>query len=80
MKGEQRIGDWKVICDRTGFECWASETVLEWNGLRVRRQSAEQRHPQDFVRGVPDNPTVPFTRPESADVFIATNAVRAEDL
>lgn len=80
MKGDARLNDHLIICDRTGFKCWASETVLEWNGLRVRRQSAEPRHPQDFVRGVKDNPTVPFTRPATADVFLATNAVRAEDL
>lgn len=30
----------------------------------------ETRHPQDFLRVPPDNPAVPWTRPESADVFL----------
>ncbi len=61
-----RPGDWWTICDRTGFQVYASDTVQEWNGLRVRRQSYEERHPQDFVRGIGDDQTVPFARPDSA--------------
>jgi hypothetical protein len=65
---EQRIGDWRVICDASGIKCWASETVLQWNGLRVLRRFADlSRHPQDFVRGIPDKPQVPWTRPEPSD-------------
>lgn len=52
------------ICQRTGFKVKASELIREWNGLWVRRQSAEPRHPMlDFPapRGerVRDNATGP---------------------
>lgn len=31
----------------------------------------EPRHPQDYVRGIPDNPGgLPWTRPEPPDVFV----------
>lgn len=71
--------DWKVICDLSGFEVMASETVKRWDGLRVIRRFNEPRQPQDFVRGVRDNPAVPWTRPEQPDQFI-TEPVRPEDL
>jgi hypothetical protein len=76
---EAHKGDWNVICDLSGFKCKASETVLRWDGLRVLRRFSEGRQPQDFVRGVRDNPGVRWTRPEAADTFISS-PVRPEDL
>jgi hypothetical protein len=75
-----RPGDWWVICERTGFMVYASETVKEWTGHIVRAQSFEEQHPQDFVRGVPDYQAVPFARPEATDVFLTANEVTREDL
>lgn len=55
-----RHGDYKVICDRTGFTYWRSECVKQWDGLIVHRSHAEKRHPQELIRprretfGVPD--------------------------
>jgi hypothetical protein len=72
--------DWKVVCDRSGFECMASETVLTWDGLRVLKRFAEPRHPQDFLKGVKDNPSVPWTRPEQPDVFLDPGDVTPESL
>lgn len=74
------LGDWKCICDISGFECLASETVLRWDGLRVLKRFSETRQPQDFVRGVRDNPAVPWTRPEQADTFLEPGGVTAESL
>lgn len=68
-------GDPWVICDRTGMKVRMSQTRKEWNGLRVRKESWEPRHPQDFVKGVPDNQSVPDARPEPADTFLTTNQV-----
>lgn len=69
-----------VICDRTGFKVPYSDTVKEWNGLRVRKRSYESRHPQDFVKGRKDVQTVPDPRVESEDVFLEVNEVTVEDL
>lgn len=63
-------GTWAAICDRCGFR-YASDLLKEdWQGLRLCRKCYEPRHPQEFVRGVPDNPAPPWTRPEPADLFV----------
>lgn len=74
------LGDWNVVCDLSGFECKASETRLRWDGLRVLARFWEARQPQDFVRGVADNPAVPWTRPETPDVFLNVGDVTVSDL
>lgn len=83
MSGEQRLGDWRFICDLSGFEGWASESALTWDGKRVlRRFLGEEavRHPQDLVRGRVDKQSVPWSRPEATDTFLGVNDVTAEDL
>lgn len=66
---EYRDGDHRAICDRCGFKYYASQLTLEWTGLRVCHKCWEPRHPQDFVRGIPDKQTPPWTRPQPPDVF-----------
>ena len=63
------MSTWKVVCDRTGTDIWASDSVREWNGLIVDRRHADERHPQDFVRGKKDRQRVRDPRPEPTDVF-----------
>jgi hypothetical protein len=55
--------------DRTGFKTPAENTVKEWTGRIVRNKSYEPRHPQDFVRGVRDDQSVPDARPRPAPLF-----------
>ena len=73
-------GDFNRICDRSGFKVKASETKEEWNGLIVREEDFETRHPQDFVRGKRDLQSVPKARPDPPPNYIATNAVSPDDL
>lgn len=63
-------GDWNGICDRCGQKYKASQLKLTWDNLRVCPRDFEVRHPQDFVKGVMDNQTPPFTVPEPPDVFV----------
>jgi len=63
-------GSWNVVCDVCGREFKSSELQLRWDGLMVCSGDWEPRQPQDFVRGVADKQTPPFTRPEQQDVFI----------
>ena len=58
-------GDWNAICDRCGFKFKASQLKEEWTGLQVCKECWEPRHPLDFERGIPDDPSVPWTRPDS---------------
>lgn len=72
---EYRDGEWLAICDRCGFEYYASQLSMEWTGLRVCHKCWEPRHLQDFVRGIPDKQTPPWTRPQPADAFVDPNQV-----
>lgn len=60
----------KGICDRCGFEFPLNQLRKEWTGLKVCQADYDRRHPQEFVRGVPDNQVLHDPRPEPADVFM----------
>jgi hypothetical protein len=62
-------GDHLCVCDRTGRTVYASQTVREWNGLRVWKRAELKRNPQDFVRGLSDKQTVEDARPRGIDTF-----------
>jgi len=63
-------GSWNVICDRCGEKYKAGQIRKEWTGLMVCEGCWEPRHPQDFIRTVPDTMSVPYVRPRPADIFI----------
>lgn len=56
-------GEYNVICDRCGKKLKSSKVSKEWTGLIVCGECLDERHPQDFVRGVRDDMKVPFARP-----------------
>jgi outer membrane lipoprotein SlyB len=63
------------ICQRCGVERPLNSLRKEWNGLKVCDDCFDHRHPQDFVRGVPDQQAVRDPAPEPEDVFVDTNEV-----
>ena len=69
-------GLWKALCDVCGREFKSSEQSKRWDGLMVCRQDFEIRHPQDFVRGVPDLQIVPWIRDEPTDTYLAICSIR----
>lgn len=73
-------GSYNVQCDRTGFKIKSTSARKEWNGLVVRSESWEERHPQDLIRSKRDDQSVPDPRPEDPDYFLAANEVTADDL
>ncbi len=44
---------------------------LRWDNARVCWRCIEIRNPQDFLRGVPDNQSPPWTRPRPPPIFVA---------
>lgn len=62
-------GSFYRICDKTGFATRAGRTRKEWTGLIVRESVWEPRQPQDFVKGVIDDQTVPQPRPRQVDAY-----------
>jgi hypothetical protein len=75
-----RPGDYYIICDVTGFKIRRSEAVRTWDGLLVRRDQADPRHPQEFVRARADLQAVPEPRPQPADYFLTENEVTPDSL
>lgn len=67
-------GDYKVICDRCGFERYASDCILDWQGFFVCRDTCyEAKHPQ-FTPPKPlgEKQSVPIKRKETEQTFIDT--------
>ena len=63
--------DWNVLCAECGRKKKASYLVKNWQGYYVCPEHNEPRHPQDFVRGITEKATPPWTRPEATtDTFI----------
>jgi hypothetical protein len=70
-----------AVCDICGFVFKLSQLRKQWDGLMVCSEDWSPRHPQDFVRGVPDTQGVrPNMRPRPADYTLTVNEVQAEDL
>ena len=57
------------ICQRSGFKVRPGDLAQQWDGLRVRRDLLDTRHPQDFVRSRPETPR-PSRSPEAPDSFV----------
>ncbi len=59
-----KVGDYNVICDNCLMKRKFSETRLQhWNNHLVCKECYEERHPQEFVKGLVDDLTVPIARP-----------------
>lgn len=56
-------GDYWMACDRCGRRYRKSVMKKTWNNLWVCPEDFEERHPQEYVRGVQDTITVPVSRP-----------------
>lgn len=63
-------GSYNVICDLSGIKCKAEDTKMTWDGLRVKTDWWEARHPQDFTTTLRDKQSVPNPRPEQANEFV----------
>lgn len=61
------LGNWNANCAKCGFKFKASELIKESAGaglssMYVCRKCWRPRQPQDFVRGIPENPSAPFVQ------------------
>ena len=53
--GSYKKGDHRAACMVCGQVFLASQMRMRWDNLFVCQADFEVRHPQDFVRGVPDD-------------------------
>lgn len=63
-------GSYNAVCDICGFEYKSDELRKNWKGLMVCRSDYETRHPQEFIRARHEDTSVPWSRPEPADIEI----------
>jgi len=73
------VGDYNVICDLTGVKVKRSQCILRWDGMLVRREVSEDRHPQDFLRAREERNNVRDARPEGPIRTMGVNRT-ADDL
>lgn len=80
-QGFYKPGSWYVIDDLTGVAQRVENTRKTWDGNIVADDVYESRQPQDFVRGVRDDPSVKWDRPRpSTFTFVALDdALYSED-
>lgn len=67
------LGSWNTVCYQCGRKFKAGMLKRHWQGYYVCPEHWEPRHPQDFVRGVQDIVTPPWTQPMPPDQFVAIN-------
>jgi len=53
-------GSWNVRCQECDKKLKSVDVYRRWDGMYVGRECLEPRNPQDFVRGIPDNASVPW--------------------
>lgn len=58
-----KSGDWNITCDWCGEKIKASRSRKTWDGYYVCPEHWEPRQPLDFLKGIKDDQTVPFSRP-----------------
>ena len=63
-------GDYNAFCDVCGFKYKASELRKRWDGMMCCKDDWEPRHPQEFLRSVPER-KIPFSRPRNQDMTIS---------
>lgn len=66
-------GSWNVICDVCGFKFKQEDIRTRWDNKKVCKDDWEIRHEQDFLKGVKDDPSVPFTRPDTEVTVVTTH-------
>lgn len=63
------LGDWNALCSMCGHKFKASELTKNWQGQFRCRTCQEVRHPQDFVKAVPEREVPSWIQPRPRNVF-----------
>jgi hypothetical protein len=70
MKTTYVPGRYIAICDMCGFRFYNTDLKKDWKGLMVCAHDYEARNQQDLIRVRAESSGVPYSRPESTDLFI----------
>lgn len=69
-------GQWNFYCDLCGRKEKSTNGRKTWDNFYVCARHREVRNPQDFVRGVKDDQSTPWSRPKPADQFVQSCSLR----
>jgi hypothetical protein len=75
--------DWNAECDTCGFKFKASQlrkTGDKNKPIYVCKKCYDPYHPQDDLRGVPDNPSVAWTRPPREETIIIYHGDESDEI
>lgn len=72
-------GDYNFYCDLCGRKEKASNASRTWDGFFVCKHHLERRNEQDFVRGIKDDQSIPWSRSKPLDTFPNDNFLVKED-
>jgi hypothetical protein len=72
-------GEWYVTCDVCGKKMKSSKARHRWDGFIVCDADFEHRHPQDFIRPIKENISVPWTRPRGDEIFINACSIAGQN-
>jgi len=61
----------QAIDPASGFKVPLANLERQWDNQMIDRRFIDKRNPQDYVRGVRDDQSLPFARPETPDTFVA---------
>ena len=64
-------GGYNCVCDVCGLKYKASDLLKRWDGLMVCKYDWEPRHPQEFIKVVPDHTKLSFIRSDSDGIDVA---------
>lgn len=73
-------GDYNALCDGCGFKFKASELRERYDGMMVCSEDWEPRHPSERSLSIRSPKTLPWTRPESTDVYLDVNFCTVDGL
>ena len=65
----------QAIDPASGFKVPLSSLVKQWDGELIHDRFVDKRNPQDFLRGVKDKQSLPYSRPEMPDVSVSINLI-----
>lgn len=68
------------ICMVDGMEYPSEEKAIRWDGLIVHKKNCEPRHPQDMIKSVREDTSVPNPSPEGPDTFITETTDELREL
>lgn len=69
------LGDYNAICAICGLKYKGSEMRRNWKKQWVCEKDFEMRNEQDFIKGQPDIPALPWTQPDPAATYISVTYI-----